>query len=488
MISYNAIPIDIRTPGHYIEFDNTRAMQGLPAMPHKILVTGQRLTGGTVAAATPVRVLSGSQAEDFFGRGSMLAEMLKALKEANNYTECWAAALDDDATGAMAAGSLTIGGTQTEAGTLSLYIAGKRVRCGVGVTDTPATIATALAAAISAQTDLPVTAAVNGTVPQTVDLLARHKGESGNDIDLRLNYVFGEKLPKGLTVTIVAMAGGTANPDIATVLAAIGAEQYHTIIMPYTDTSNLNALESELDDRWGPMVMKEGHAFAAAAGTHAVISTLGSARNNPQTTIMGTQKSPTAPWIFAAVIGAVDAFEPDPARPRQTLVLKGIMAPAEKDRYTREERNLHLHDGISTFMVDQGGNVLIERLITTYQTNPFGVEDISYLDITTMRTLAYLRYSVRSRIAIKFPRHKLANDGTNFSPGQAIVTPKIIRAELLALARQWEEAGLVENLDQFKDDLLVERDGSDPNRVNALIPPDIVNQFRVFAASVQFRL
>jgi phage tail sheath gpL-like len=138
--------------------------------------------------------------------------------------------------------------------------------------------------------------------------------------------------------------------------------------------------------------------------------------------------------------------------------------------------------------VDQGGNVLIERLVTTYQTNPFGVEDISYLDITTMRTLAYLRYSVRARIALKFPRHKLANDGTNFAPGQAIVTPKIIRAELIALARQWEEVGLVEKLDQFKEDLLVERDGTDPNRVNALIPPDIVNQFRVFAASVQFRL
>lgn len=488
MISYNKIPVDIRTPGQYIEFDNTRAMQGLPVMPHKILVTGQRLVAGTVAAGIQTRILSGSQAEEFFGRGSMLAEMLKALKAANNYTECWAAALNDEVAGVASAGSITIGGTQTEAGTLNLYIGGQRVRCGVAVADTAAAIATALAAAINAQTDLPVTAAVNGTIPAKVDLTCRWKGQTGNDLDLRVNYIFGEKTPKGLTATIVAMTGGTANPNIATVLAAIGDEQYHTIIMPYTDTANLNALESELDDRWGPMVMKEGHAFAAAAGTHAALATLGSARNSPHTTIMGTQKSPKAPWIFASVIGAIDAFEPDPARPRQTLVLKGIMPPAENDRYTREERNLHLHDGISTFIVDQGGNVMIERLITTYQTNPFGVEDTSYLDITTMRTLAYLRYSVRAVIALKFPRHKLANDGTNFSPGQAIVTPKTIRAELLALARQWEEVGLVENLDQFKDDLLVERDITDPNRINALIPPDIVNQFRVFAASVQFRL
>ncbi|MDP1534171.1 MAG: phage tail sheath C-terminal domain-containing protein, partial [Rubrivivax sp.] len=232
----------------------------------------------------------------------------------------------------------------------------------------------------------------------------------------------------------------------------------------------------------------EGHAFAAASGTHGTIGTLGDSRNSPHLTIMGAGKSPTPPWEWAAVVGAVDAFEPDPARPRQTLWLPGILPAAEADRYTRDERNLHLFDGIATHLVDAGGRVLIERLITTYKTNAFGVPDISYLDVETMRTLAYLRFSVRARIALKFPRHKLANDGTRFGPGQAIVTPLTIRAELLALFRQWEEAGLAEGFEQFKTDLIVERNGSDPNRVDAIIPPDVINQFRVFAGQVQFRL
>jgi phage tail sheath gpL-like len=187
-------------------------------------------------------------------------------------------------------------------------------------------------------------------------------------------------------------------------------------------------------------------------------------------------------------VGAVDAYEPDPARPRQTLALPGLLPPATDQRFTLSERNILLHDGISTFMVDQGGNVAIERLVTTYQTNAFGVEDISYLDVETMRTLAFLRYSVRTRIALRFPRCKLASDGARFGAGQPIVTPKDIRNELIALFRQWEDAGLAENIDQFKTDLLVERNASDPNRVDALIPPDVVNQFRVFAAAVQFRL
>jgi hypothetical protein len=34
----------------------------------------------------------------------------------------------------------------------------------------------------------------------------------------------------------------------------------------------------------------------------------------------------------------------------------------------------------------------------------------------------------------------------------------------------------------------VERDVNDPNRVNVLYPPDLINQLRVFAVLAQFRL
>jgi phage tail sheath gpL-like len=40
----------------------------------------------------------------------------------------------------------------------------------------------------------------------------------------------------------------------------------------------------------------------------------------------------------------------------------------------------------------------------------------------------------------------------------------------------------------FKKYLIVERDSQDPNRVNVLLPPDIVNQLRVMAVLASFRL
>jgi phage tail sheath gpL-like len=40
----------------------------------------------------------------------------------------------------------------------------------------------------------------------------------------------------------------------------------------------------------------------------------------------------------------------------------------------------------------------------------------------------------------------------------------------------------------FKKNLIVERHPNDPNRVNVLYPPDLINQLRIFAVLAQFRL
>jgi phage tail sheath gpL-like len=165
-----------------------------------------------------------------------------------------------------------------------------------------------------------------------------------------------------------------------------------------------------------------------------------------------------------------------------------MVSPRADDLFTRAQREALLRDGIATFTADAAGTCRIERSITTYQTDAFALPDVAWLDLETVTTLGYLRASLRTRIAQKFPRTKLADDDTRYGAGQAVVTPRVIRAEIIALAREWEEAGLVEGLDQFIADLIVERDSSDPNRVNALVPPDIVNQFRSFAAAIQFRL
>lgn len=489
-ISFNQIPSNVRVPLVYIEFDNTRAVQGTPQFMRKILVIGQRLAAGTVAAGVIKRVTNDAQPEDFFGRGSMLAEMLHALRKANRFTETWAVALDDNGAGVAAAGSITVTGPATEAGTISLYIAGKLVEVAVATAAAQNAIATAIAAAVNANTSLPVTAVVDGVILNKVNITARHKGLVGNDIDIRVNYQQHEKTPNGVALAIVAMAGGTTAPDLAPAIAAMGAEWWNWLVVPYTDAASLTAIEAELLDRWGPTRMIDGRAFIGFRGTHAASATFGAGRNSFNVTCMGTSIAPQPPYIWAAAYAGIAAasLSIDPARPLQTLALPGILAPAIADRWTLEERNLLLFDGIATWVLDPGGNVLIEREVTTYQENSFSIDDPSYLDLTTPETLSYIRFAVRARITQKFPRYKLADDGTRFGPGQAIVTPRIIHAELVALMRELEEQGLVENVDTFAEQLIVERNASDVNRIDVLAPPDLVNQFRILAMQTQFIL
>jgi phage tail sheath gpL-like len=48
--------------------------------------------------------------------------------------------------------------------------------------------------------------------------------------------------------------------------------------------------------------------------------------------------------------------------------------------------------------------------------------------------------------------------------------------------------GLIENLDQFKRDLVVVRDAEDKNRINVTLVPDLVNGLGIVATQFAFRV
>lgn len=236
--------------------------------------------------------------------------------------------------------------------------------------------------------------------------------------------------------------------------------------------------------------MQFGHVYTAKRGDVETLKTFGSARNDQHMTIVGIEPAmPTAvEEVLAAYLARTFVFiSADPARPTQTGVLTGVMATPAQGRFIMTERQTLLENGIAT-LTTTAGSVMIERAVTTYQRNAYGDKDASYLDSETMHTSAYVLRQLKSLITSKYGRHKLASDGTRYGAGQAIVTPSVIRGELVALYRRLELAGIVENADLFKKYLIVERNADDPNRLDVLFPPDYVNQLRVFAVLNQFRL
>ena len=110
-ISFKEIGGDIRVPLTYIEFDNSNAVSGTPAPRQRVLMFGQcAMTGnnpvGTAPLNTPVRVYSASQANEAFGRGSMLALMVAKFIEINRSAELYCIA-QGNGTGSAVAATIT---------------------------------------------------------------------------------------------------------------------------------------------------------------------------------------------------------------------------------------------------------------------------------------------------------------------------------------------------------------------------------------------
>lgn len=491
-MSLGNIPDDFRVPLVIIDIDNSQALDSAPAQSRKIIAIGQQSVTGTATALTSNRITSDGTADQLYGKGSMLAGMLKTLRKANSYTEVWAMGLADIAAGAAAKSELTITGPATVAGTLALLVNGVSVQVGVSADDTADTIATAIIIAVNKLPDTQVTAALKADSTTIVTLTTNWKGVTGNAMDVRLNYYTGEQTPAGVAVAMTAFTGGTGTPDIAAVVAALGDDWYTDIVFPYNDTQSLNAIRDELLERWGPLQMIEAQLWTAFRGTHAESGTFGETRNDWLISCLGTNIAPQPHWLWAASYGGIAAYylANDPARPLQTLVLPGILPPAKDVRWDMPERNLLLHDGIATHNVDAGGNVCIEREITMYRVNQYGDADTSYLNVQSPATLGRIRYVIKNRFSNRYPRHKLAGDDVLdlLDPGQPVMTPKIARAELLDIAlTELIPVGLVEDFDDYKDTLEVYLDGADKDRLNFICHPNLVNQLRVLGL-IQFKL
>lgn len=489
-VPFNTIPATIRVPLFYAEMDNSHA--GTFSATYRTLLAGQITNSLYPTPGVPVYVSNLAQAKSKFGPGSQLVQMIDAYFKNNTSVEVYVLPIADPTTGTAAEGAVTISGTATDSGVLSLYVYDKVVQVGVGDTDTAAAVATAAAAAINADADLPVTAtAEDGAVTVT----AKHKGVIGNDIILNLNLggeANGEATPTGLTVTLTRPTNGAGNPDVESAIANLGEEQYDFVVSGFTVSSVLTAFSAYMNDKtgnWSYSKQLYGHVWTAYRGTVSELQTLGKSYNDQHLSILGVSGSASPIWAWAAAVAgsAATSIAADPACPLQTLTIEGVSAPDVSDRFISSERESLLKNGISTFTVN-AGTAQIDRIITTYQKNAYGQADNSYLSVETMYTSAYILRRLRSVITSKYGRCKLANDGTHFGEGQAVVTPKIIKAELITVYSELENAGLVENIEEFKKNLIVERNENDRNRVDVLFTPDYINQMNVFALVNQFRL
>lgn len=468
-ISFANIPASIRKPGKYFEFNTSLAVRTLPGNLQKTLIVAQRLAAGTIAANTPVEVYSDSEAATYFGRGSMAHLMVRAALIANPYLALTVLAMDDAGASVAATATVVHTGPATSAGTLTLNVGGQQVVIAIASGDASTAIAAALKAQCDKQPDLPVSATV---VASTVTLTAKNKGTQGNGIKLSTVVT-----ATGVAATAGAMGAGATDPTVATGLAEVFASGHNIVISAWNDATTLTALRTHLDNVSGPLEQRGAIGIYGHTGTLANATTLASGVNSGRISGMLVPSAYHMAYEVAAAYGAVVASEEDPARPLNTLALTGIAVPPLANRLSRTEQENALYNGVTPSEVGPGDKVQIVRAVTTYTLDPQSVPDISLLDLTTIRTLDYVRKACRERISLRFPREKLSAR-----------TPDKVRGELLDVLFKLEELEIVEMVEANKAAVLVERDLQDPNRLDARIPVDVVNGLHVFAGRIDLLL
>ena len=214
-VDFIEIPINWKVPGVIAEIDASRAAAGLAIQPYRALIFAQMTSSGTATANVPVSVPASDTADTLFGPGSHAARAVKAFREENRTIPLSVIPLDDAGAAVTATGTITFGGVPVATGgSAYVYVAGKRYAVAVNADLT--VMAADLAAQVTANTDSPIQASANPGQLEQVLISALNGGECGNEIDLRHSYNPGEVIPSGLTVTIVAMSGGSGNPVLTT--------------------------------------------------------------------------------------------------------------------------------------------------------------------------------------------------------------------------------------------------------------------------------
>ena len=492
-------PANIGIEIYYVEVDPS--MAGLPSINLRALIVGIMTTEGTATKDVPVPIGSQAMADEFFGPGSEMSRMFQAYYSNNFANEVWGLPVAEPVGASAATGDITFTTPPTAAGTFHLYIAGTHIPVNIMTTDTVDDIASAVADAINTNyiqegtPALPVTATAALGV---VTLTAAFKGFNGNEITVSLNY-YGtrgsEMTPVGLEFTLPAnglLSGGVGVPIFDNAIGNIQKMPFEYVAMPYTDSDSLFAWDQEFgftdSGRWGWNRQMFGHVFSAKRGLYSDLILYGETLNSAVESVMAFEQTDRIANVRVCCgicsQGAAGIGSADPRSIRcKHWASMAIKAAPVQDMFNWAELNSIASNGLAIQERGSDNQPMIAREQTSYQFNLYGQSDDAYELVTTLATLAKVLRNQKQAITSKFPRSKLADDGTKFGPGQAIVTPGIIKAELVNEYQLDMWNGLVENLSAFKAHLIVERDPNDPNRINVDLPAgSMIDQLRLIFA------
>jgi phage tail sheath gpL-like len=510
MISNPQLPANLRYPGAYISIDGSQA--GLGGDIPGVLLVGKKFASGTAAVGEISRAASVQDVITQAGAGSMLAQMAKRYRAIDPALDLYLLPFVDDLEfESQARGSIAVmvHPSGVGRGTIALYIAGHLI----SVTDQGQHYANAqsIIDAINTTVDIPVIAALNPTPNYAlftlmadgtyasgapmIDLVSKHAGDCGNDIDVRLNLYGEASSAQGLSITPMengsgsylsgAGNGNSASYDLPTIL---GQRWYRYVALGLNDAQTLQMWSDEAKRRYLPPIQAGFRAFAAHRGDYASAAAFGETKNYEHIADLSLGINPTTPWEAAAMVCAAAAprLVNNPTESLEGTPLPGMIGANYHD-WT--QANSLLYKGMSIMQVAKDGSCSIKRLISMYQFRPDGSSDDAYLDINTAETMERIRYEQRIGAIQRFTGTAAAKSNEGYRPGLRITTIDDVRAYLLSTYQNklMKDFGWVQDYARYKATLVVEQDSQNPSRFNFKDEPVLLSPYYILAGLAQFR-
>lgn len=486
----------------------------------KILFIGQKTSAGSATAGALVESIANGNAENaLFGRDSMLATMIRANKVRNQQAQVDAISLDDAGAGVAATGTITIVGTATEAGTLTVIVGSERnhkFSVAVSVSDTETLVAAAIVAAVNADLNVPVTAAnVSGVVTMT----AVNKGTYGNSIALETRGSIA-----GITgQAVTAMSSGATDPTLTSVFDVIGDKRYQAIVWPYpNDTAELRTLLDARFNADGKVL--DGVGITATFDTVANLKTLGNGLNTESLIILGDKLESETDYKGSAIVeipmviasqfagfralrldtdgfsiadlvitanGPLDSFGgPALASKPYFNTPFAELVPMKTGRGFDDSEIEDLKDaGISVIGNNKVNNTVISgEIVTTYKTDVAGNPDVTFGFLNYVDTASQAREYFYNNLRARFAQSRLTEG--DIIKGRDMANELVIRSFLKRLYQDLSGPSFVllesgeTALNFFNDNMVITLDKA-LGKVTIQMTVPIVTQIREIAATMK---
>jgi phage tail sheath gpL-like len=488
------VPQNIVVPFVGVEFDPTRSSSGPRAMPIKALILGQKVSSGTMDEEKTYRVFSEKEVSKFAGRGSNLHMMAKRWFSRNTFTEVQIIAVPE-ADGATATTfSFSVSGTSTRQGEQQIYIDQEKISVGVGLGESFSVVGARLVSAINASAErgnigFTASGIISGT-DYDITITSASKGAITGKSVISFLYRDSDGFVPGLTFTEIVKVAGSGTSDISDSITSISEDWFNLFVSPFSDTTNLGKMEVELNSRFGVMRQIDGLCIFGYSDTVANTITFSTTdRNSPHMICVDAYGYPQNPDYVATLVGAeiIKSVESDAGKPLHRIDIDNLDKPVSSNRRNLEELNALTLNGVFT-LTPYESNVQTFGTVTMFLKDTSGTLSDAYRYVNTLYILMFLRYDFVSRIKSKYPRARLADSAEKIKSGISVITPTNGRVEAISIARGWETLGLVENIAQFENDIICRRSPTNKNRLEWILPPDLINQFIVGSGELAFIL